>query len=41
MGKLEGKRPLGRLRCRWEIRMDIRLAGGGRSGFKVAQYRNI
>jgi len=32
VGKPEGKRPLGRPRCRWEdgIRMDLRrLAGGG------------
>jgi hypothetical protein len=34
VGKPEGKRPLGRLRCRWEdgIRMDFReigLGGGG------------
>jgi hypothetical protein len=32
VGKPEGKRPLGKQRCRWEdgIRMDLRgLAGGG------------
>jgi hypothetical protein len=31
VGKPEGKRPLGRLRCRWEdnIRMDIREVGWG------------
>jgi hypothetical protein len=34
MGKPEGKRPLGRPRCRWEdgVRMDLRetgLVGGG------------
>jgi hypothetical protein len=31
MGKPEGKRPLGRPRCRWEdgIRMDLREMGWG------------
>jgi hypothetical protein len=31
MGKPEGKRPLGRPRCRWEdgIRMDLRKIGWG------------
>jgi hypothetical protein len=31
MGKPEGKRPLGRRRCRWEvgIRMDLREIGWG------------
>jgi hypothetical protein len=31
VGKLEGKRPLGRSRCRWEdnIRMDLQEVGGG------------
>jgi hypothetical protein len=31
VGKPEGKRPLGRLRCRWEdgIRMDLREIGLG------------
>jgi hypothetical protein len=31
VGKLEGKRPLGRPRCRWEdgIRMDLREIGLG------------
>jgi hypothetical protein len=31
MGKPEGKRPLGKLRCRWEdgIRMDLREIGWG------------
>jgi hypothetical protein len=31
MGKPEGKRPLGRPRCRWEdrIRMDLREIGWG------------
>jgi hypothetical protein len=32
VGKPEGKRPLGRLRCRWEdnIRMNLRVMGRGR-----------
>jgi hypothetical protein len=31
VGKLEGKRPLGRPRCRWEdnIKMDLRERGWG------------
>jgi hypothetical protein len=31
VGKLEGKRPLGRPRCRWEdnIRMELREMGWG------------
>ena len=31
LGKPEGKRPLGRLRCRWEdnIKMDLQEVGGG------------
>ena len=31
VGKPEGKRPLGRPRCRWEdnIKMDLREVGGG------------
>jgi hypothetical protein len=31
VGKLEGKRPLGRPRCRWEdgIRMELRESGLG------------
>jgi hypothetical protein len=31
VGKPEGKRPLGRLRCRWEdnIRMDLQEVGWG------------
>jgi hypothetical protein len=31
VGKLEGKRPLGRPRCRWEdnIRMDLQEVGCG------------
>jgi hypothetical protein len=32
VGKPEGKRPLGRPRCRWEdnIKMDVEEVGGGR-----------
>jgi hypothetical protein len=32
VGKPEGKRPLGRLRCRWDdnIKMDLRKVGGDR-----------
>jgi hypothetical protein len=32
VGKPEGKRPLGRPRCRWEdnIKMDLQEVGGGR-----------
>jgi hypothetical protein len=40
MGKPEGKRPLGRPRCRWEdnIRMDVREIGwGGMDWIDVAQ----
>jgi hypothetical protein len=35
VGKLEGKRPVGRLRCRWEngIRMDLREIGWGGVGW--------
>jgi hypothetical protein len=34
VGKPEGKRPLGRLKCRWEdvIRMDLREIGSGGGG---------
>jgi hypothetical protein len=43
VGKPEGKRPLGRPRCRWEdnIRMDLREAGwGGMDWTYVAQDRD-
>jgi hypothetical protein len=43
MGKPEGKRPLGRLRRRWEdaIRMDLRETGGGSvECIQLAQDRN-
>jgi hypothetical protein len=36
--KPEGKRPLGRPRCRWEdnIKMDLRKVGGGRDWIDLA-----
>jgi hypothetical protein len=36
VGKPKGKRPLGRLRCRWEdgFRMDAREVGWGVGGFR-------
>jgi hypothetical protein len=43
MGKPEGKRPLGRLRCRWEygIRMDLREIGfGGVDWIRLSQDRD-
>jgi hypothetical protein len=43
VGKPEGKRPLGRLRCRWEdgIRMDVREIGlGGVDWIRLAQDRD-
>jgi hypothetical protein len=43
MGKPEGKRPLGRPRCRWEygIRMDLREIGWGSVDWiKLAQDRD-
>jgi hypothetical protein len=43
MGKPEGKRPLGRLRRRWEdaIRMDLRETGWGSvECIQLAQNRN-
>ena len=42
MGKPEGKRPLGRLRRRWEdnIKMDLQEVGGGCwYWMELAQYR--
>jgi hypothetical protein len=42
MGKPEGKRPLGRPRCRWEdnIKMDLRETGwDGMDWFDLAQDR--
>jgi len=37
-GKPEGKRPLGRPRCRWEnnIKMDLQVVGCGRDGLDRA-----
>jgi hypothetical protein len=43
MGKPEGKRPLGRPRCRWEdgIKMDLREIGcGGVEWIQLAQDRD-
>jgi hypothetical protein len=43
VGKPEGKRPLGRPRCRWEdgIRMNLRETGlGGVDWIRLAQDRN-
>jgi hypothetical protein len=39
VGKPEGKRPLGRTRCRWDgIRMDLREIGwGGVDWIRLAQ----
>ena len=43
VGKPEGKRLLGRPRCRWEdnIKMDLRELGGGCGDWmELAQYRD-
>ena len=42
VGKPEGKRPMGRPRCRWEdnIKMDLREVGGGGHWMELAQDRN-
>ena len=43
VGKPEGKRSLGRPRCRWEdyIKMDLQEVGcGGVDWIEVAQYRD-
>jgi hypothetical protein len=43
VGKPEGKRPLGKLRCRWEnnIEMDLQeVACGGMDWIKLAQDRD-
>ena len=43
MGKPEGKRPLGRPRCRWEdnIKMDLQEVGcGGVDWIELAQERD-
>jgi len=43
VGKPEGKRPLGRPRCRWEhnIKMDLQEVGGGRGGWmELAEDRD-
>jgi hypothetical protein len=43
VGKPEGKRPLGRHRCRWEdnIKMDLQGVGGGCGDWmELAQVRD-
>ena len=42
VGKLEGKRPLGRPRRRWgdKIKMDLQEVGGGGDWMELAQYRD-
>jgi hypothetical protein len=43
VGKPEGRRPLGRPRCRWEdnIKMDLQKVGGGCGGWmELAQVRD-
>ena len=43
VGKPEGKRPLGRPRCRWEdnIKMDLQeVGGGGGDWMELAQDRD-
>ena len=42
VGKPEGKRPLGRPRCRWEvsIKMDLQEVGGGGDWMELAQDRD-
>jgi len=43
VGKPEGKRPLGRPRCRWEgnIKMDLQKVGGSRGDWmELAEDRN-
>jgi len=44
VGKLDGKRPLGRPRCRWEedIEMDLQEVGcGGMDWIELAQDKEI
>jgi hypothetical protein len=43
VGKPEGKKPLGRPRCRWEdnIKMDLQVVGcGGKDWLELAQDRD-
>jgi hypothetical protein len=43
VGKPEGKRPLGRPRCRWEddIKIDLQEVGGGRGDWmELAQVND-
>ena len=43
VGKPEGKRPLGRPKCRWEdnIKMDLQEVGGGGDWMELAQDRDM
>jgi hypothetical protein len=44
VGKLEGKKPLGRPRCRWEdnIKADLQEVGcGGKDWIELAQDRQV
>jgi hypothetical protein len=41
VGKSEGKRPLARPRCRWDIKMDVQKVGwGGKEWINLAQDRD-
>ena len=42
VGKPEGKKPLGRPRCRWEdnIKIDLRKVGGAGDWMELAQDRD-
>jgi hypothetical protein len=42
VGKHEGRRPLGRPRCRWEdnIKMDVEVGGGRGDWMELAQDRD-
>ena len=42
MGKPEGKKPLGRPRCRWEdnIKMDLEVGCGGMDWVALAQDKD-
>jgi hypothetical protein len=43
VGKLEGKRPLGRPRCRWEysIKVDLKMGCGGMEWIELNQDRAL
>jgi hypothetical protein len=42
VGRLEGRQPLGRPRCRWEdnIKMDLQGVGWGMNWMELAQDRD-